>query len=190
MAIDVQTQVFTIDEFEQYADSPDNIERALELVDGIIVEKDMPTRDHGIIVHNISFALGLFIEAQSIDGLISIETRHRAQNDTSNARIPDLSYMREDRKVDDSITMPHMPDFAVEVLSPGQSLPKMREKAQFYLANGVALVWIVVPQKRTVEVFTVASQAIFGIEDTIEGGAVLSEFHMTVRAIFKKTSMA
>ena len=45
-----------------------------------------------------------------------------------------------------------IPDFAIEVLSPGTSYPRMAEKVDFYLRTGTGLVWIVDPQDEVVAV--------------------------------------
>ena len=49
-----------------------------------------------------------------------------------------------------------MPDLAVEVLSPSNSLPELRRKAEVYLQHGTALVWLVNPSGMTVEVWRLA----------------------------------
>ena len=44
-----------------------------------------------------------------------------------------------------------MPDLAVEVLSPSNSLPELRRKAENYLRHGTALVWLVKMDDKTVD---------------------------------------
>ncbi len=53
MAVD--HKLYTVEEFEQIADSPENAHRLLELIDGEIVEK-MPNEEHGIVAMNIAAA--------------------------------------------------------------------------------------------------------------------------------------
>ena len=45
-----------------------------------------------------------------------------------------------------------MPDLAVEIISPNDSMKQVRRKAAIYLRHGTQLVWIVMPDKKGVEV--------------------------------------
>jgi Uma2 family endonuclease len=45
------------------------------------------------------------------------------------------------------------PDFVIEILSPSDRLPKLREKMEEYLANGVRLGWLIDPDERKVYVY-------------------------------------
>lgn len=62
----------------------------------------------------------------------------------------------------------------------------MREKADYYLANGVRLVWLVYPEKHLVVVHTPDTEDILTENDTLDGGDVLPGFKLPVRDIFTK----
>jgi Uma2 family endonuclease len=81
-------------------------------------------------------------------------------------------------------SVPEMPDLAVEVKSPDDSLKLLRDKAHYYLANGTRLVWLVIPEKRLVEVYTPDDEQILTEEDTLSGEDVLPGFTLPVRDIF------
>lgn len=76
------------------------------------------------------------------------------------------------------------PDLAVEVKSPDDSLKKMTEKAAYYLANGVRMVWLIYPKMKLVEVLTPDDRQLLNENDTLDGGSVLPGFTMAVRDIF------
>ena len=79
-----------------------------------------------------------------------------------------------------------MPDLAVEVKSPDDSYAEIREKATYYLNNGVKLVWLVYPDGRRVEVFAAGAEAVtLEAENTLTGGDVLPGFQTKVSAIFE-----
>ena len=40
-----------------------------------------------------------------------------------------------------------MPDLAVEIQSPGNTLAELRRKAALYLTKGTELVWLVLPER-------------------------------------------
>src|ERR1700722_3687292 len=48
---------------------------------------------------------------------------------------------------------PICPYFVTEVMSPSDSLKKMQEKMEEYMANGSRLGWLIVPNKRQVHVY-------------------------------------
>lgn len=49
--------------------------------------------------------------------------------------------------------LPLCPEFVVELLSPSDHLPTVREKMQEYIANGAQLGWLIDPTDRHVEVY-------------------------------------
>lgn len=48
---------------------------------------------------------------------------------------------------------PVCPEFVIEVLSPSDARPALREKMQQWLANGVELGWLLDPERKTVEIY-------------------------------------
>jgi Uma2 family endonuclease len=47
-----QEKLYAITDFEGFIAQPDNRDRRFELIDGGIVEKPMPTKEHGVIAGN------------------------------------------------------------------------------------------------------------------------------------------
>jgi Uma2 family endonuclease len=185
--MDIQHRLYTIEEFERFAEA--DRDRRLELIDGEIVEK-MPTEEHGVVVLNIGTSLKIFIKREGISGRVGVEIRHRKPGDRRNSLIPDLSLrLNPTQPVVTQGSLLHMPDLAVEVQSPDDSIEKMREKALYYLRNGSRLVWLVYPQLQTVEVCTLLNGELFietlGINDTLTGGALLPGYTMAVSEIFE-----
>jgi Uma2 family endonuclease len=79
-----------------------------------------------------------------------------------------------------------MPDLAVEIKSPDDSNKDMRAAADFYIANGCKLVWLVFPDKKMVEVHRPnADYETFLSDETLSGGELLPDFSMTVAEIFE-----
>ena len=178
---------YTVDEFEKYADAPENRDSLLELIDGEIVEK-VPTEQHGMIVILIAHWLLSFILTNQIKGRVLTEVRYRSKEDRRNARIPDVSYRAGNNPLTKKGSVSELPDSAIEVKSPDDSLKDMRAKARYYLANGTKLVWLVEPQRRFVEVYTLDDEQVLVEGDTLDGGSVLPGFQMPVSAIFQDTA--
>lgn len=179
-----QLRLYTVDEFETFLAQSENADRAFELVHGELVEKAMPTEEHGLIVANLLAALWIFVKQVGM-GRVGAEIRNRLPGDDHNARQPDISYFADaSRPIVERGAVPRLPDLVVEVKSPDDTYRLMREKADFYLANGSRLVWLVYPEKHLVEAHTPAGFDLFGEGDTLTGGAVLPGFALAVQDIF------
>ena len=99
--------------------------------------------------------------------------------------MPDISFTSGNRPLVTEGSVMQMPDLAIEIRSPDDSLKQMREKAEYYLANGSRLVWLVVPGKRYVEVHrpNQEEEIMFG-SDVLDGGDVLPGFTLPIADIF------
>lgn len=179
----VVQEAYTVEEFEQYYLSPENSNRLFELIDGKVHEK-MPTQRHGLIASNVNLALTLYAR-QYKTGRPGTEVRHQRPQDTRNSRLPALSFTCNRNAVVEQGSVSGMPDLAVEIKSPDDTITEMRETAAYYLANGSRLVWLVYPHYRLVEVYRPdADVEILGEEDTLTGGDVLPGFALPVREVF------
>ncbi|HVU13899.1 MAG TPA: Uma2 family endonuclease [Phototrophicaceae bacterium] len=178
----VGEQLYTVEEFEQIADSDENAGRLLELINGEIIEK-VPTEEHGVCTSNIHISLATFAHPRKL-GRVVIEVRYHQPGDERNAFIPDLSFSTAKRPMVKQGSVPEMPDLAVEIQSPDQSLKKLREKVRYFLAHGTRLFWLVIPEKQLVEVYSPTDEQVLNINDTLSGGDVLPGFTLAVRDIF------
>ncbi len=163
------------DEFLRIALDPANADRRFELIDGEIIEK-MPTQLHALIANLFNAVLFMYFRA----GL-----RVKLPNDDLNDTIPDISVvLKAGRTFDPNEPLTFMPDLAIEIKSPADSLIKMRKKANYYLENGSKIVWLVDTQRQKVEVYTIDDTEILGINDTLEGGDLLPDFKLAVHELW------
>ncbi len=174
---------YTVEEFDQLLAKADYADRLLELINGKLTEK-MPTEEHGVTAGNIVFALRGYVQIHK-SGRVGVEVRHRMPDDQWNSLLPDISYSTARRTMVTQGSVPTMPDLAVEVQSPNDSIKAMREKAAYYLAHGSKLVWLIYPRKQLVEVFYVNGEIdIFHAGETLSGEEVLPDFKLPVAEIF------
>lgn len=174
---------YTVEEFEELFAQAEYGDRLLELIHGAIVEK-MPTEEHGVVAGNVFAPLHNFVTPQGL-GRVGFEVRHRPPDDAYNSRLPDISFSSVRRPLVTKGSVPTMPDLAVEVQSPDDTIKEMREKATYYLANGAKLVWLVYPRKRIVEVYYANGEIdIFHEGETLSGEDVLPGFTLPVIDIF------
>jgi Uma2 family endonuclease len=179
----IQDKSYPLDEFEDFIALPENRDRLFELINGEIVEK-MPTQQHGIITLNIGGEVRTHVKQNNL-GRVGVEVRHQMPGDKFNSRLPDISFYADTTTpVVERGAMLRMPDLAIEIKSPDDSLKEMAEKAAYYLANGSRVVWLVYPEQRLVEVLTSDDRQLLTETDTLDGGSVLPGFQMAVRDIF------
>ncbi len=108
---------------------------------------------------------------------------------SAKVRRPDASFIRLGRLSLAVATTdghcPVAPGLAVEVVSPNDTAYEVDEKVQEFLAAGVALVWVVNPQWRTVEIHrATGTGTILRENDEIGGEEVIPGFHCRVGDFF------
>lgn len=176
----------TVDEFEQYVAQPENMGRKLQLINGEIVEA-MPKIIHARIMRLLMKWLERYIDEHP-GGEILPEIRIDLPDDPNNARVADIGVVvaRTDdlAKLGDHDALTFMPDLIIEIQSEGQTDRYMRDLADFYIANGCQMVWLIYPDRKIVEWLTAAERRLLNVEGDISGGNVLPEFRLAVSTLF------
>ena len=176
-------RLYTVDQFEQEFLDPEAPNRLMELIEGELHEKT-PTQEHGLIATNIIIPLGAYVQRHRL-GRMGTEVRHRAVGDDLNSRLPDVSFTSANNPLVRAGSVPDMPDLAVEIKSPNDTYRLMRETAEYYLANGTRIVWLVYPAKQLVEVYRAGADVeILTTEDWVSGYDVIPGFEMPVANVF------
>lgn len=178
-------KTYTVDEFEDFIARPENRDRHFELIDGAIVKKAMPTEEHALLVNMILYHLTDYALKHGI-GMPGPESRFRVPGNLRNTRQPDASMIIDpDVPITIKGAAPRAPDVIVEVRSPDENYDDLREKARWYVSNGVRLVWLVFPRPKIVEVYRPDTPSeILTVEDTIDGYDVLPGFTLPVANLF------
>jgi len=169
-------------------DIHDHEDRLYELVDGVLVEKDMGYVESFLAVW-MGHLLQGFLEKHDLGILAGADGAVRLMPRL--VRIPDLSFVSWDqlpnREVPEDPIPDLAPDLAVEVLSKGNTSKEMARKLRDYFRAGVRLVWFVDRKKRTVEVYTAPDQCVVLTEgQTLDGGDVLPGFTLPLRTLFAR----
>lgn len=179
--------LYTVDDFEEFINLPENRQRLFELINGEIVEK-MPTEEHGFIAGLFFHFIFMHRQMMGLDGYPGVEVRHRRPGDLYNTRLPDVSYRMATSPLVKKGAVPHMPDLAIEIQSPDDKPRELREAAEYYLRNGARLVWLIYPALRLVEVCTLVDGLLnvqtLNIKDILEAEAILPGFKLPVKDIF------
>ena len=104
-------------------------------------------------------------------------------------RAPDASWVSRDRW--EALTpeqkrkfLPLSPDFAVEVLSPTDSLLETRTKMVEYMASGTRLAWLINPRTKQVEIYRMGQDIeILDAPVSLSGEEVLPGFVLNLEGI-------
>lgn len=79
-----------------------------------------------------------------------------------------------------------VPDLVVEVISPTDRYTAVQTKVKSCLTDGMQVKWIVDPERKRVTVHTSPQEGHpLGLEETLNGGTVLSGFGVEVKKLFE-----
>lgn len=186
----IQEKLYTVDDLWAMEGDPAFEDRYFYLIAGKLFEDAMPGRTHARLAVKIARYLDEFAEGRG-QGEVTSECGYFPPDTRYTLLLPDVAYQRFDRLPDPPPEgyVPQMPDLAVEIQSPTDSLRKMLRKAQAYLENGTALVWLVQPKRRGVEVCRLREDAgiqseFFGPGDRLSGEDILPGFELEISNLF------
>jgi Uma2 family endonuclease len=176
------TAKLTLEEFQSLPVT----DPAGELIDAEVVQKPMPTLEHGIIESLLSLVIGLVLRAHPLEIVGSEAQCIFGPAGAERPYVPDLVFIRAERVRPIGCAQPFRgaPDLAVEILSPDDRPDRVADKVAFYLLHGVRLVCLVNPDTCTVTVLTADGRSTRLTEgDTLDGDEVLPGFAVAVREI-------
>jgi Uma2 family endonuclease len=124
-------------------------------------------------------------------GRIVFEMLFLLNRDTDLQRRPDVAFVSFDRwprnrRVPRTAAWDVIPDLAVEVVSPTNTVNEVTNKVRDYFAAGVRLVWVVLPELEQVYVYS-SLTAIEVVTRTghLDGGTVLPGLRLPLTAVFE-----
>ncbi len=186
----VQEKFYTIEEFWEIAQKPENENKRLELVKGVIYQIASSNKRKTIIAARLASSLLPFVDEHDLGYVSGADGGFELSDDE--VRQPDVAFIAKDRAAGlEGTTFPTAPDLAVEVISPSESPRKVFDKVRAYLLAGTKLVWTAYPDDEIVDASRMGENGsvivdTFGIDDTLDGGLVLPGFKLPVRKIFPK----
>src|SRR5205085_3798407 len=132
-------------------------EALYEVVNGQRVELPPMGVNASLIASRLQINMGYFVEAGR-HGTLAMETLFILDAKRNLRRRPDLAFVSTqswplERPVPKEGDWEVVPDLAVEVISPNDSLEDVLAKMNEYFAFGVQQVWLVVPRVQYVLVF-------------------------------------
>ena len=186
----IQEQLHTVDSVQDLMRTPEYNRRRFYLIAGRLIEMSPVKRVHSRLANRIGMFLGLFLEDTDL-GEAHVELGFYPAGDRTTLLAPDVAYVSHARlsqqPEDEFLSV--MPDLAVEIASPNDSLAQLRRKAQIYLDNGSSLVWIVLPAKKGVDVCRAAAGSrldieFVGADGKLSGEEILPGFKLEISKLF------
>lgn len=157
-----------------------------ELVKGRLIRMPPPKYEHGRIVAAIAALLHAHVKACALGDVLG-ESGYKLESDPDTVRAPDISFVRRERTAPGARAyFDGGPDLVVEVLSPDDRPPHVRQKITEYLAHGVLGVLVVDPRRKTVAVYRPSSPALtLRDDDVLDLGDIVAGFTCRVSEIFE-----
>jgi Uma2 family endonuclease len=161
-----------------------------ELVEGVLVRMAGTRPQAGRVTRRLQLPLTLYVHAHDL-GTVTLpdevyDFEHSGQPNTG--LLPDLGFYHAFREslVEPNRPYPFAPDLAVEVTGAAQKQNEMDAKARRYLSAGTALVWVVWPEKRAVDVWRAGDvkPTTLSIGATLDGEGVVAGFTFRVADLF------
>ena len=118
----------------------------VDYVDDHIEERNLGEYDHG----TLQLTVAAYFKMKSKEWRCRVALDTRVQTSARRFRVPDVSVM--DAKHPKEQIIRSIPLLCVEILSPEDTLRKMRLRSEDYFTMGVPVVWIFDPVRRVVTV--------------------------------------
>jgi Uma2 family endonuclease len=186
----IQERLYTAEEFWEIAQQPENQDKRLELIDGVIVEMAPSSQKNTVVAGRMIYFLNAFVMPRDLGYVTGPDGGYTI--DHHNGYQPDAAFISKARHAElKGVEFPVAPDLAVEVISPSESSNDVLKKVKRYLQAGTKRVWTLYPIDETVYVWKMAGDGTvnmqtFGIDDTLAGEDVLPGFTLKVSEIFPK----
>jgi Uma2 family endonuclease len=164
---------------------------ALEFEDGEVTQKVSPKGRHSTLQEASSRSINEFaIPLQLARAFTELRTTFGGRS-----YVPDVAVFRWERvpttttgEVADDFLLP--PDIAIEIVSPGQSVTRLRKRCRWYVEHGVRIALLIVPSKRLVYRFGHrGDDVLLTDDDRIDLDDVLPGFRLTVNGLFAALRM-
>ena len=160
-----------------------------ELVKGELTEKMPPPKyRHGVVVARFAMALANYADDNDYGDVVDNAGFH-LESAPDTVRAPDVAWIAPGRVIADPVVYPQIvPDLAVEVKSPGDSLRDMAERAEMWLAYGCREVWVA-QQAEPVSVTRYRPgrpPVTLYDADVLDGGDLLPGFSIPVWRLFRR----
>lgn len=176
----VMREQFTLDDFKQFVEQPENAERLFELINGEIVEKMPGTTSNSGITINLGGEVRAFCKQNQRPCFITGEAG--SYDVLGRVFAPDFAY--KNTPLSKEYPDPVPPLWVAEVVSVNDKPRFIRAKRQVYLEAGI-LYWEIYPDEQSVDVYAPGQLVrTYGLNDTLDVGDLLPGFNIMAAELF------
>lgn len=167
-------------------------EGRVEVVDGALTESPRDvTLLHMAIIQNLFVLLRAHVKARQLGSLFINGARfilHADADGITSARMPDLAFVRAERvpaDLDWTGDFPGVPDFVLEVASPGPSSALLLGKLADYFRHGCEEAWLIYPWREQLFQYRrdEAAPNIYGPDEPVDTSALFPGLNITLRVL-------
>lgn len=182
----VPTRHWTIDDLAEFEAIPGD--RRYEVWRGELIQLPVEGFRHSSLNVRIAAALNTFAWRAGLGHVTAANGGYVIEREPLTLFLPDTAFVSIQQLPEVVEGIPEIaPDLVAEVVSSFDRMYDVQEKVSVYLAAGVPLVWVVLPQQRIVHVFhgsdpTIVRQVRMGEE--LDGGDVLPGFRLPLADTF------
>ena len=181
----IQERGYTVEEFEEFVERPENADKLFEFIGGEIFE--VPSNPFSSKISQIiSGELYIYLKQHDIGHLTGEQGGYMVAGERYVPDVAFISYEKQPELVKQGYN-PNPPDLAVEVISSESKNEesKLTIKLSNYLSVGT-LVWIVRPEEKHIEVHQSGKAAkVLGEKDILDAGELLPGLQIKVSDILK-----
>ncbi|MGI8916678.1 MAG: Uma2 family endonuclease [Chloroflexota bacterium] len=179
------TRRYTVDELDQFPDDG----KLRELVDGTIVEWDVPSWKHSALEAELARLIGNFVREHRLGTVGTGEAMVRILGSAHDARGSDIEFVRRGKRSRDEADLPAAltaPDLVVEIISPSDRADRVLDKVHDWLQVGVQLLWYINPDTGTTTVYQGEHVTYVMADEILDGGDVLPGFQVRIGVLLQE----
>ncbi len=160
-----------------------------ELIKGELIKVSPPPgHEHGLVAMNIAGPLHQYAKSKNLGNVYAAETGFLLEQNPDTVRAPDVAFIKRERIEKAGPIQAYwigVPDLAVEVLSPSDTVGRIEDKVAYWLESGTQMVWVVSPKMHTVTVYSSLTEiVVLTKSETLDGGIVVPGFQISIADIF------
>lgn len=179
------TRRYTVDDLDQFPDDG----RLRELVNGEIVEWDVPLWEHAALEAELTSVMRNFVRERRLGIVSSGEGMVRILGSKHDARGSDIEFCRRGRRSREEARLPAAltpPDLVVEIISPSDRDDHVQAKIRDWLRAGVLLLWSIDPLTGDTTVYQGDRVSVVPADQTLDGGDVLPGFQVCLGRLMQE----
>jgi Uma2 family endonuclease len=180
----IQAQSMTAQQFDKWANLPENIEKTFEFINREIVEVVSNPKSSKLAAKLIRY-IEAFVDDNDLGHVTGADGGYQVSEERFIPDVGYISFARMPELISEDGYVTAAPDLAVEVISPTDTRRNLMIKLADYLAAGT-VVWVVDPDEKQIDV-CVPNEAVktYKLDDTLDGGKVLAGFKLPLKKVFK-----